>query len=163
MSTLYTNNIRAATGTQVSMANGHILHAPGHVIQTQYMTYATNTTNSSIGSWVDSGLTLDITIGSGNKLYITGNIASGQLYGSTTMGLYQRLLVNGTEIANCHWEENASGYKLRNHIVFGFSSALSAGTYTVKCQTLVVASGTYFRYNWTSVGQSWLVAQEIAQ
>lgn len=156
------NKVLIPSGHSVITEAGGLV-APGMAIQTQHMTYATNTTNSTVGSWVDSGLTLDITVGSGNKLYVTANIASGQLYNSTTMGLYQRLLVNDTEISNCHWEENASGYKLRNHFILGFSSALTAGTYTVKCQTYVVLAGTYFRYNWTNVGQSWLVAQEIAQ
>lgn len=47
MSTLYTNNIRAATGTQVSMGNGHTLHAPGHVLQVQDTLYTTTFTTTA--------------------------------------------------------------------------------------------------------------------
>ena len=60
MSTLKTNTIQAATGTIVSVANGHTFAPAGHVIQTKSMTLTSATTASS-NSYTDSGLTLNIT------------------------------------------------------------------------------------------------------
>jgi len=54
MSTLYTNNIRAATGTQVSMANGHTLYAPGHVLQVQYVSSGSRvSTSNTYPNWAE--------------------------------------------------------------------------------------------------------------
>ena len=33
MSTLKTNTIQASTGTRVNVASGHVLSAPGHIVQ----------------------------------------------------------------------------------------------------------------------------------
>ena len=65
VSTLKTNTIQAATGTSVSVAGGHTLHAPGHVIQVQYTQYTgtftqayTADTDAVIGA---SALSVNIT------------------------------------------------------------------------------------------------------
>ena len=47
MSTLKTNTIQAATGSNVSIASGNILQAPGHVLQVQSMTVTTSATTAS--------------------------------------------------------------------------------------------------------------------
>lgn len=71
MSTLYTNNIRAATGTQVSMANGHTLHAPGHVIQVvQYYNLANSAASTTSTSYIASGIKKSITPIYSNSLII---------------------------------------------------------------------------------------------
>ena len=54
MSTLKTNTIQAATGSIVSIANGHTFAPTGHVIQTKSMTLTAATTASS-NSYTDSG------------------------------------------------------------------------------------------------------------
>ena len=47
VSTLKTNTLQAATGTSVNVASGHVLQAPGHVIQTVQFTEATDYTTTS--------------------------------------------------------------------------------------------------------------------
>ncbi len=96
MSTLKTNTIQAATGTAVNVASGHVLSAPGHVIQTKsfVLTSATSTTSSS---FVDTGLELAITPSStSSKILITGFLnCSGSYFksyilllrGSTTLSV----------------------------------------------------------------------------
>ena len=70
MSTLKTNTIQAATGSNVSIASGQVFSAPGHIIQVVQGTYAsfTNTTSSS---FVDVGLSAAITpVSSSNKILV---------------------------------------------------------------------------------------------
>ncbi len=72
MSTLKTNTIQAATGTAVNVASGHVLSAPGHVIQTKSFVL-TSATSSTSNSFVDTGLELAITPSStSSKILITG-------------------------------------------------------------------------------------------
>ena len=95
MSTLKTNTIQAATGTIVSVANGHTFAPIGHVIQTKSFTMTSTTTTTSDG-FVDTGLQLAITPSSASsKILITGIINVGQTYFKT----YIRLLRGSTVLS----------------------------------------------------------------
>ena len=77
MSTLKTNTIQAATGTTVSVANGHTFAPPGHVIQvvSSTLTSAASGTGTSLA---DTGLTSTITpSSSSSKIYVNGYITLG--------------------------------------------------------------------------------------
>ena len=77
MSTLKTNTIQAATGTTVSVADGHTFAPPGHVIQVVSSTL-TSTASGTGTSIVDSGLTGTITpSSSSSKIYVNGYITLG--------------------------------------------------------------------------------------
>ena len=95
VSTLKTNTIQAATGTIVSVANGHTFAPIGHVIQTKSMTLTSATTASS-NSYTDSGLTLNITPSStSSKILITGFICLGVDYFKN----YMRVVRDSTDLA----------------------------------------------------------------
>ena len=95
MSTLKTNTIQAATGTIVSVANGHTFAPTGHVIQTKSFTMTSTTTTTSDG-FVDTGLQNSITPSSASsKILITGIINVGQTYFKT----YIRLLRGSTVLS----------------------------------------------------------------
>ena len=77
MSTLKTNTIQAATGTSLNIASGHVLNAPGHVIQTVSSTL-TSVASGSGTSVVDTGLTATITPSStSSKINVSGYITLG--------------------------------------------------------------------------------------
>lgn len=77
VSTLKTNTIQAATGTSISVASGHVLNAPGHVIQTVSSTLTSTATGTGT-SIVDTGLTATITPSStSSKIYVNGFISIG--------------------------------------------------------------------------------------
>ena len=77
MSTLKTNTIQAATGTTVSVADGHTLAPPGHVIQVVSSTL-TSAASGSGTSVVDTGLTATITPSStSSKINVSGYITLG--------------------------------------------------------------------------------------
>jgi hypothetical protein len=77
VSTLKTNTIQAATGTTVNVASGHVLNAPGHVIQTVSSTLTSTATGTGT-SIVDTGLTATITPSStSSKIYVNGYISIG--------------------------------------------------------------------------------------
>ena len=77
MSTLKTNTIQAATGTTVSVANGHTFAPSGHVIQVVSSTL-TSTASGTGTSIVDTGLTGTITpTSSSSKIYVNGYITLG--------------------------------------------------------------------------------------
>ena len=74
MSTLKVNNLQAESGTTISVASGHVLHAPGHVIQTVTMNQ-TDQVQSAFTTSTDL-FSLSITPKfSSSKILITGNIA----------------------------------------------------------------------------------------
>ena len=84
MSSLTVQNIQgsASSSNTINVASGHILNAPGHVIQT-VQAVKTDTTASSSQSFVDiSGLSVSITPASAaSKFLITCNFCfSGALY-----------------------------------------------------------------------------------
>ena len=74
MSKIEVNEIAGRSGTSISVASGHVLNAPGHVIQT-VQAIKTDTTASSSQSFVDiSGLSVSITPASAaSKFLITWN------------------------------------------------------------------------------------------
>ena len=64
MSTLKTNTIQAATGSTVNVASGHVLQAPGHVLQVQSTTVNSMVSQSAggTGTFYDiSGMSVAIT------------------------------------------------------------------------------------------------------
>jgi hypothetical protein len=157
------SSLNVDTINEKTTGNGVII--PGHVVQTKHMTFPTNTTFATQSVWADTGLTQDITVKQGNKILVSCDVCSGQLYTVANMGMYMRLLVGSEVISNQHIEEHhGAGYVLRNNTIQGMSSTQNAGTVTVKCQVYVLPVGTaYFRFNWTSVGESHLTVMEIAQ
>ena len=54
VSTLKTNTIQAATGTSVSVASGHVLQAPGHVVQVVHTSTGEMTTTSTTAPYDDT-------------------------------------------------------------------------------------------------------------
>ena len=82
MSTLKTNTIQAATGSNVSIASGHVLQAPGHVLQVQSMTVTTSATSAAGTTFNDTGLTIDITPSStSSKIFIMAHVSMGATNG----------------------------------------------------------------------------------
>ena len=67
----------SATPTVVEVSSGHVLKAPGHVIQTVSSTLTSTATGTGT-SIVDTGLTATITPSSAsNKVYVNGYISIG--------------------------------------------------------------------------------------
>jgi len=94
MSTLKTNTIQAATGTTVSVANGHTFAPPGHVIQvvSSTLTSAASGTGTSV---VDTGLTATITpTSTSSKILINGYITVG----TSSFYVYCYLVRGSTQI-----------------------------------------------------------------
>ena len=75
VSILKTDKIQASHGSTIEIPTGHILHAPGMVIQTVYANYMTQSSTTST-SFQDSGLTATITphfATSKINVFVTGN------------------------------------------------------------------------------------------
>jgi len=95
MSTLKANTIQAATGTRVSVANGHTFAPTGHVIQTKSFVL-TSAVSSTADGFVDTGLQLAITpSATSSKILITGFISTGASYFKS----YVRLLRDSTVLS----------------------------------------------------------------
>tara|TARA_B100000212_G_scaffold310095_1_gene260945 strand:+ start:4 stop:561 length:558 start_codon:yes stop_codon:yes gene_type:complete len=82
VSTLKTNTIQAATGSNVSIASGNVLQAPGHVLQVQSMTVTTSATSAAGTTFTDTGLTINITPSStSSKIYVMSHVSMGATNG----------------------------------------------------------------------------------
>lgn len=92
MSTLYTNNIRAAVGNTISVPNSQVLHAPGHILQVVNNTYNPARVETTSTSYVDSTLSLGITLSSSsNKVFILVNGGHGYIPSSYANGLIETI------------------------------------------------------------------------
>ena len=80
VSTLKTNTIQAATGTSVNVASGHVLQAPGHVLQVKHVVMRGyfNTTDTSNHVLITDGvnpLQIQVTVSNAtNKILMFSNI-----------------------------------------------------------------------------------------
>ena len=96
MSTLTVQNIQGSSsnGNTINVASGHVLNAPGHVIQVVSSTL-TSTASGSGTSIVDTGLTATITpSSSSSKIYVNGYITLG----TSTFFAYCYLVRGSTQI-----------------------------------------------------------------
>ena len=86
MSTLKTNTIQAATGSNVSIASGNVLQAPGHVLQVKSAAFTDVLAISSADTRTDiTNLSLSITPSStSSKILVNTHIS----YGGTNNNLY---------------------------------------------------------------------------
>tara|TARA_B100000900_G_scaffold386166_1_gene376412 strand:+ start:849 stop:1403 length:555 start_codon:yes stop_codon:yes gene_type:complete len=79
MSSLTVQNIQgsASSSNTINVASGHVLNAPGHVIQTVSSTFTSTTTGTGT-TIADTGLTATITPSStSSKIYVNGFINVG--------------------------------------------------------------------------------------
>ena len=79
MSTISADQLkgRSVTGNRITVPNGHVLQAPGHVIQVVSSTLTSTATGTGT-SIVDTGLTATITPSStSSKIYVNGYISLG--------------------------------------------------------------------------------------
>tara|TARA_B100000282_G_scaffold73525_1_gene50175 strand:+ start:10 stop:540 length:531 start_codon:yes stop_codon:yes gene_type:complete len=172
VSTLKTNTIQAATGTTVNVASGHVLQAPGHVLQV-VSAAKTDTFESTSTSFTDvTGLSVAITpSSSSNKILVfvhfmmaaTGanSVRFNLVRGSTNIAQPTA----GSVPSSLHLNTSASADGRAGSIVFLDSPSTTSAT-TYKLQGLT--DGNAFRINArgdsinkTSI--STITAMEIAQ
>ena len=106
MSTLTVQNIQgsASSSNTISVASGHVLNAPGHVIQTVYATQASQESTTST-SFVNTSLAATITpTSASNKILVLANV---NMYGDTndvhSVCTVYRGTISGTNIGNGDW------------------------------------------------------------
>ena len=129
VSTLKTNTIQAATGTTLNVASGHVLNAPGHILQIVQGTKTDTFTSNSQTTFVDIGLSVAITPSSASsKVLIAYRVCTSMVAGGYSCAL---ILVRGsTNIA----VGDAEGSRTRV-TSFAQSSSASAAGYNVFYQT----------------------------
>ena len=166
MSTLKTNTIQAATGSNVMIASGNVLQAPGHVIQTVYATQAAQETTTST-SFVNTSLAATITpTSASNKILVLANV---NMYGDTnnehSVCTVFRGDISGTNIGNGAWGiggSYAGASPVKNNVscaILDSPNTTSAQTYTVAMQRSGSAATIYLNVNGE---RSTIVLQEIA-
>ena len=186
MSTLTVQNIQGSSsnGNTISVASGHVLNAPGHIIQTKSVSI-TDVFSTSSTTYVDiTGLSVDITPSSASsKILITGSIAAG----CSSYYFYVNLLRNGTEVGQGVGVSNRPGmflgtpyygsgndeYSLSTLSPNFLDSPNTTSAITYKCQCRTYSSSVTGYINRTSAdrdyslyeprGRSNLTVQEIAQ
>ena len=184
VSTLKTNTIQAATGTTVNVTSGHVLQAPGHVLQV-LSTTKTDTQAITGSTFVDvSGLSLSITPSStSSKIYISVGVSfSGEsnayvafqiLRGSTEI-LKSTQTGTGIECAGGRVIDNSGNepYSIHKEFMSGLDSpnTTSATTYKVQISPMRTQSKTAYinrSYNLGDDNQfnsvSTITLMEIAQ
>ena len=151
VSTLKTNTIQAATGSNVTIASGNVLQAPGHVLQVLQST-TTDTTTIASGATASAVLSQAITPSStSNKILINISVNIGGVNNSYGHGQLKRgsTLIGAGAAADSRPQASfglmsglSSNFDYRmaihNFLFLDSPSTTSATTYSVD---LVCASG----------------------
>ena len=131
MSTLTVQNIQgsSSSGNKIQVASGHVLNAPGHILQIVQGTKTDTFTSNSQTTFVDIGLSVAITPSSASsKVLIAYRVCTSMVAGGYSCAL---ILVRGsTNIA----VGDAEGSRTRV-TSFAQSSSASAAGYNVFYQT----------------------------
>ena len=161
VSTLKTNTIQAATGTTVNVASGHVLNAPGHVLQVVSGTAATETSFTA-SSFFATSTSVSITPTSTSSKILVSAVVPVQC---ATSGLITYTLYRGsTNLGNStygmgRFYDNNSRDTNATMIILDSPSTTSATTYAV----YMLASGGGTHYYNIANEPSHIIAQEIAQ
>ena len=116
VSILKTDKIQASHGSTIEIPSGHVLNAPGHVIQIVTNTLSTSTATTS-STYVDTGLAATITpTSSSSKIFV---LAACNLWQNTSNGVSAITLYRGgsriSDSATYGW---AYGYGANsNHVM----------------------------------------------
>ena len=169
MSTLTVQNIQgsASSSNTISVASGHVLNAPGHVIQTVYATQASQESTTST-SFVNTSLAATITpTSASNKILVLANV---NMYGDTndvhSVCTVYRGTISGTNIGNGDWGiggSYAGSSPVKNNVscaILDSPSTTGAQTYTVAIRRNGDSGTSYLNVNGE---RSTIVLQEIAQ
>ena len=188
MSTLTVQNIQGSSSSSntINVASGHVLQAPGHVIQVKSAAFTDVLAISSADTRTDiTNLSLSITPsstsskilvnthisygGSANNLYASGYLMrdSTDIGVNTTATGSQFNISFGLELQG----QNNETYKLRNSSMTFLDSPSSTSALTYKVQGRVDANGTLYinrpgvdaNADYGSRGISTLTVMEIAQ
>ena len=169
VATIKVGKIAAATGTTVNIESGHVLNAPGHVIQTVYGSITAVETTSST-TFVNTSLAATITpTSSSSKILVTVNAAmyATGLGTHAVAGIF-RGDVSGTDLGNGTYSigsaYNGSGGAANKAYVccsiLDSPNTTSATTYTVGMRK---NGGSYEAKISVNSERSTIVLQEIAQ
>ncbi len=138
VSTLKTNTIQASTGTTVNVASGHVLNAPGHVIQVVQVTTGDHSSGTVTAPYDDT--IMQITEGfEVMTLNITPKIATSKLliYAQThfscnvnsipSMGLFVGSTANALAVTYEHsiGTDNPQTLNLQHYVTSGTTSTLT--------------------------------------
>ena len=131
MSTLTVQNIQgsSSSGNKIQVASGHVLNAPGHILQTVQGVKTDTFTSNSQTNFVDIGLSVAITPSSASsKVLVSYRVCTSVVVGGYSCAL---ILVRGsTNIALGDTEGNRVRVT-----TFAQSSSASAAGYNVYYQT----------------------------
>tara|TARA_B100000941_G_scaffold41386_1_gene25117 strand:+ start:522 stop:1058 length:537 start_codon:yes stop_codon:yes gene_type:complete len=177
VSILKTDKIQASHGTNIEIPSGHVLQAPGHVIQ-----FATSISNGTYiattsASLVASGTTVSITPKFSNSIIVLyysasftslDNVAAGgtamKFYKSIAGGSYGVVtgMASSSQAGFLEYNSNASSY---NHsvgtmMVTDSPSTTSAVTYQLYIQRVGSSHSAAIQRDW---GGTHFHAMEIAQ
>ena len=159
VSTLKTNTIQAATGTTVNVASGHVLNAPGHVLQV-VSTSAESETSFTSSSFIATSTSVAITpTSTSSKILVTAVLP---LQCATSGIIHYTLYRGSTNLAAGsfgRFYDNASRDNQATMTILDSPSTTSATTYAVYVKA--TGGGTHY-YNINNA-KSTIVAQEIAQ
>jgi len=159
----------SATPTTVEIASGHVLNAPGHVIQTVYDSIITpeNTTSTS---FVNTSLTATITpTSSSSKILVIVNAAMyANGVGTHAIAGVFRGDVSGTDLGNGLYGigsayTGSGGAAIKAYVccsILDSPNTTSATTYTVAIKK---SGGSYASNISVNSERSTIVLQEIAQ
>ena len=167
VSILKTDKIQASHGSTIEIPTGHVLNAPGHVIQTVYATQAGQASTTST-SFVATSLTATITpTSTSNKILVIANV---NMYGDTndkhSVCTVYRGTISGTNLGNGDWGIGGSyggNSAVKNSVscaILDSPSTTSAQTYTVAIRRNGSSGTMYMNVNGE---RSTIVLQEIAQ
>jgi len=179
MSTLFVNNLNTASGTDITVASGKTIKAPGMIVQVQSGQLDTQFTMSSNQSTqTDVGLSVTITPKySNSKLFVqaTGNTYSSQYNDNPLHRIVRTVGGVATSIAATDYmtySQNNSGGQGGAYVqsVMDTAQSTAAHEYKIQIRSDLGSNTVYFNVNDTNnqgtseeAQRSTIVVMEIAQ
>ena len=158
-------NGRESSSNTITVAAGHTLSAPGHVIQVVQSTL-TSTPTSTSTSFADTGLSVTITPKSASsKILVKADYGTGS--GTSSGGMIIQLLRGSTVLfyRGASYSSSAGTYGADAFSHLDSPATTSSITYKVQYKTQAAASTVYFNpeYAGYSNPTAHITAMEIAQ
>ena len=164
MSTLFVNNLNTASGTDITVASGKTIKAPGMAVQIATDHDTTTLTMGSDQNYHDTGLSIAFTPKYSNSIIVIQCMMAGEVTGSSNIGIGFQVFKDSSSIYNNDYaiynsSNNAQRIEQVPTLIRETSGNTSARTYKVQASRRAGGGTAYVnRY-----AESYMIITEYAQ
>jgi hypothetical protein len=164
MSTLFVNNLDTASGTDITVASGKTIKAPGMVVQIATDLDTTSLTMDANQNYFDTGLSIAFTPKYSNSLIVIQCMMGAEVFSSANIGIGFRLLKDASIVYDNEYSvynSNNNAQRIEQVPILYTETSGSTSARTYKVQASRRAGGGTARLN--NYSQCSMVITEYVQ